>query len=109
MIDTLMALVRVENEDNAVLCLKTIMDLERHQPKTTESKVLSFLELIQEMFDQMEQVVKDTFDTPARSAASTTATPNANAQAFQSPRPGSPATVVSEPGAEKKETAPLVK
>jgi len=109
MIDTLMSLVRVENEDNAVLCLKTIMDLERHQPKATESKVLPFLELIQEMFDQMEQVVRDTFDAPAASANSTSATPNPNPQAFQSPRPGSPATIVSDPGADKKDHAPLAR
>ncbi|KAJ9663860.1 transcription-associated protein 1 [Neophaeococcomyces mojaviensis] len=109
MIETLMALVRVENEENAVLCLKTVMDLERHQPKATEAKVLPFLELIQEMFDQMEQVVTETFDTPAPVANSSAATPNTNAQAFQSPRPGSPATVVSEPGADKKDHAPLAK
>ena len=109
MIDTLMSLVRVENEDNAVLCLKTIMDLERHQPKATESKVLPFLELIQEMFDQMEQVVKDTFDAPTPSANSTAPTPNANAQAFQSPRPGSPASIVADPGADKKDHTPLAK
>ena len=109
MIETLMTLVRVENEENAVLCLKTIMDLERHQPKSTESKVLPFLELIQEMFDQMEQVVAETFDAPAVAASSSAATPNTNPQSFQSPRPGSPATVVSEPGADKKDHAPLAK
>ncbi|KAK5071536.1 transcription-associated protein 1 [Lithohypha guttulata] len=109
MIDTLMALVRVENEDNAVLCLQTIMYLEKSQPKATESKVLPFLELIQEMFDQMEQVVKDTFDAPAPPTLPATATPNLTTQATQSPRPGSPATVVSDPGAEKKDHTPLAR
>lgn len=108
-IDTLMALVRIENEDNAVLCLKTIMDLERHQAKATESKVLPFLDLIQEMFDKMEQVVRETFDTPAGSGTSTAATPNTGSQAFQSPRPGSPATIASDPGTEKKDHTPLAK
>lgn len=106
MIDTLMSLVRVENEDNAVLCLKTIMDLERHQPKTTEPRVQPFLDLIQEMFNEMEQVVRDTFDTPAVAASST---PSQNSQALQSPKPGSPATVISDSGSEKKDNAPLAK
>ena len=52
-VDTLMDLVRVENEDNAVLCMKTIMDLERHQMEATAPKVQPFLDLIQEMFQMM--------------------------------------------------------
>lgn len=64
MVDLLMELARIENEDNAVLCMKTIMDLERNQAKATAHKVQAFLELIQEMFQTMEQVVRDTFDTP---------------------------------------------
>ncbi|ETN36411.1 uncharacterized protein HMPREF1541_08688 [Cyphellophora europaea CBS 101466] len=109
MVDLLMDLVRVENEDNAVLCLKTVMDLERHQPVATQSKVQPFLDLIQEMFETMEQVVKDTFDNPTAPAGAASSTPNAQAGSLQSPRPGSPATTVSDPGMEKKEMTPLVK
>lgn len=47
MVDLLMELARIENEDNAVLCMKTIMDLERNQAKATAHKVQAFLELIQ--------------------------------------------------------------
>ena len=108
MVDLLMELVRVENEDNAVLCLKTIMDLERHQPTATASKVQPFLDLIQEMFEMMEQVVRDTFDNSA-SGAATSVTPNMSTSTLQSPRPGSPATTVSDPGADKKEHLPLAK
>ena len=104
-VDTLMHLVRVENEDNAVLCMKTIMDLERHQVAATAARVQPFLNLIQEMFQLMDKVVKDTFDTPAAPATSTAsaatashATPN-----FQSPRPASPGTVVSDAGHEKRD------
>ncbi|EXJ60873.1 transformation/transcription domain-associated protein [Cladophialophora yegresii CBS 114405] len=108
MVETLMELVRVENEDNAVLCLKTIMDLERHQPSATASKVQPFLDLIQEMFELMEQVVHDTFDSPAPHQTSSSGA-NPQSQTFQSPRPASPATTVSDPGAERKEHAPLAK
>ncbi|KIX08948.1 uncharacterized protein Z518_00026 [Rhinocladiella mackenziei CBS 650.93] len=106
-VETLMELVRVENEDNAVLCLKTIMDIERHQPVATASKVQPFLDLIQEMFEMMEQVVRDTFDSPAAHHQAPSTTPNPPGQTFQSPRPGSPATTVSDPGNEKKEHTPL--
>ena len=108
-VELLMELVRVENEDNAVLCLKTIMDLERHQASATASKVQPFLDLIQEMFEMMEQVVRDTFDNPAAHTGASSSTPNAGGQTLQSPRPGSPATTVSDPGTEKKEQVPLAK
>lgn len=97
MVDLLMDLVRVENEENAVLCMKTIMDLERNQPKATAGRVQPFLELIQEMFQTMEQVVRDTFDTPSQNTPSgMPSTPGATAQVFQSPRPSSPATSVAD-------------
>lgn len=96
-VEMLMNLVRTENEDNTILCMKTIMDLERHQPEATASKVQAFLDLILEMFQAMERLVKDTFDTPAQ-GISTGTTPS-NPQSFQSPRPGSPvASVVSDLG-----------
>lgn len=91
-VDILLGLVRIENEDNAVLCLKTVMDLERHQIEATAGKVQPFLDLIQEMFESMETVVRDTFDNPTQ-GNTTGNTPN-HGQIFQSPRPGSPSTSV---------------
>lgn len=109
-VDTLMQLVRVENEDNAVLCMKTIMDLLRHQASKTTDQVQPFLDLIQEMFQMMDQVVKDTFDVaPSGGNAALPSTPNATSQNFQSPRPGSPATSVSEPGADGQTNQHLLK
>jgi transformation/transcription domain-associated protein len=95
-VDVLMELVRIENEDNAVLCMKAIMDLERHHHKATQSKVQPFLDLIQEMFQMMDQVVKDTFDTTAQgSTPGMPSTPSTGGQTFQSPRPGSPASTIT--------------
>lgn len=105
MVDTLMELVRIENEENAVLCMKTIMDLERHQVVATASRVQPFLELIQEMFQLMAKVVRDTFDTPQAITSSVSSTPSHPSQNFQSPRPASPATTISDSGAEKKDQA----
>ncbi|KAF9891502.1 hypothetical protein FE257_003969 [Aspergillus nanangensis] len=110
MVDLLMELVRVENEENAVLCMKTIMDLERNQPKATAARVQPFLELIQEMFQTMEQVVRDTFDAPNQSTPSVMpSTPSAMAQNFQSPRPSSPATSVPELGPDQQANNTLLK
>lgn len=91
-VDLLLVLIRIENEDNAVLCMKTVMDLERYQPEATSSRVQPFLDLIQEMFESMETVVRDTFDNPAQGNVNAN-TPN-HAQVFQSPRPGSPSASV---------------
>ncbi|KAJ5398189.1 hypothetical protein N7509_006302 [Penicillium cosmopolitanum] len=110
MVDLLMELARIENEDNAVLCMKTIMDLERNQAKATAARVQPFLELIQEMFQTMEQVVRDTFDTPNQATPSgMPSTPNASSQNFQSPRPSSPATSVSDLGPEQQSSNVLLK
>lgn len=107
-VDLLMGLVRIENEENAILCMKTIMDLERHQPDATATKVQPFLDLILEMFPAMEQVVKETFDAPGQGVPTGT-TPH-NPQAFQSPRPGSPAaSVASDLGLDTQTARPLLK
>ncbi|KAI9827707.1 MAG: hypothetical protein M1819_006908 [Sarea resinae] len=106
-VDLLMGLVRVENEDNAVLCMKTIMDFQRNQQKVLEKdKVQPFLDLIQEMFQTMEQAVKDTFDNPAQGAVPST--PN-NSQNFQSPRPGSPIASGPDLNVEQQTARPLLK
>jgi transformation/transcription domain-associated protein len=103
MVDMLMQLVRVENEENAVLCMKTIMDLARNQVKATASRVQPFLELIQEMFQTMEQVVRDTFDTSTQGATpGMPSTPGASSQTFQSPRPSSPTASVSDLGPDQQ-------
>lgn len=111
MVDLLMELVRIENEENAVLCMKTIMDLERRQIKATQTRVQPFLKLIQEMFETMEQVVRDTFDTSSQGTTpGMPSTPVASSQNFQSPRPSSPATsVVSDLGPDQQANQQLLK
>ncbi|CAO2647302.1 Nn.00g082240.m01.CDS01 [Neocucurbitaria sp. VM-36] len=114
-VDKLMSLVKLENEDNAVLCMKTIMDFQRHQTKALADRVQPFLDLIQEMFETMEQAVHDTFDSGAAAPASqgVPSTPN-NHQYSQSPRPSSPATALTsgpagDIGSEHQQTRMLLK
>lgn len=105
-----MELVRNENEDNAVICMKTIMDLERRQVKATQNKVQPFLELIQEMFEMMPQVVRDAFDTPNQgSTPGMPSTPSTASQNFQSPRPSSPATSMSDMPSDQQANQPLAR
>ncbi|KAJ4373715.1 transcription-associated protein 1 [Didymella sp. IMI 355093] len=114
-VDKLMSLVKLENEDNAVLCMKTIMDFQRHQTKALQDRVQPFLDLIQEMFETMEQAVHDTFDnaTPAPASQGVPSTPS-NHQYSQSPRPNSPATALTsgsagDLGQETQQTRMLLK
>jgi len=113
-VDTCLGLVKVENEENAVLCLKIIMDFVRYYTKTqtVAEKAQPFLDLILEIFEGMEQTVKDTFDTvspPSTAAGGAPGTPSAVGT------PGSPVTSasqslhVADPGAETQQTRQLVK
>ncbi|KAH9909805.1 FAT domain-containing protein [Xylariomycetidae sp. FL2044] len=91
-VDLLMTLVRNDNEENATLCVKIISDIMRHQPKVLHGKVQPFLTLIQELFEQMEKVVREQLDNAAvpSTAPGQPSTPGSTQTNFQSPRPGSP-------------------
>ncbi|KAK0615854.1 hypothetical protein B0T17DRAFT_510419 [Bombardia bombarda] len=94
-VDLLMGLVRNDNEDNAVLCVKVISDIMRHQHKVLAAKVQSFLGLIQELFEQVETVVREQLDNTSSSGPpGAPSTPGSTQTTFlphqQSPRPGSP-------------------
>ncbi|KAL1304180.1 hypothetical protein AAFC00_000604 [Neodothiora populina] len=112
-VDKCMELARKENEDNAVLCMKIIMELERHHPKSCAEKVQAFLDLILELFETMEQTVKDTFEGPAQgSQAGVPSTPGGASHYSQSPRPGSPvatAALSADPTGDQQQTRQLQK
>lgn len=109
-VDKLMALIRIENEENDIIIVKTISDILRAHTKQLEDKVQAFLDLIQEMFGLMEQTVSDTFDTPAQAPATGAVSTPGNPQYSQSPRPGSPvSTVSSDLGSEQQQTRQLQK
>ncbi|KAK3299398.1 uncharacterized protein B0H64DRAFT_371754 [Chaetomium fimeti] len=94
-VDLLMQLVRNDNEDNAVLCVKIISDIMRHQHKAMGNKVQAFLSLIQELFEQVDKVVREQLDNISSTAAPVPpSTPGSTQTTFlphqQSPRAGSP-------------------
>lgn len=108
-----MQLVRTDNEDNATLCVKTISDIMRHQHKTLQGKVQQFLSLIQELFEQMEKVVREQLDNATPTTASqpgAPSTPGGSQTNFQSPRPGSPVASVSDLAVDpQQQNRPLLK
>ncbi|KAG5815184.1 hypothetical protein H9Q74_011815 [Fusarium xylarioides] len=112
-VDLLMQLVRTDNEENATICVKIISDIMRHQHKVLQGKVQLFLTLIQELFEQMEKVVREQLDNAPHNAPSQPGAPSTpgNSQTnFQSPRPGSPVASVNDLGTDtQQQNRPLLK
>jgi transformation/transcription domain-associated protein len=112
-VDLLMNLLRNDNEENATLCVRIISDIMRHQHKVLQGKVQDFLTLIQELFEQMESVVREQLDNAPGASSSQPggpSTPGSTQTNFQSPRPGSPVTTVADLGADpQQQNRPLLK
>lgn len=85
----LMELLRTDNEENGVLCMKVLTSLHRAYKAQLLDQVQPFLDLVVEIYKNIPQVVNELFNLPAQGAQSGT-TPGASS--FQSPRPVSPST-----------------
>ncbi|KAF2663337.1 hypothetical protein BT63DRAFT_380282 [Microthyrium microscopicum] len=107
LVDKLMTLVRIENEDNDILIVKTLMDLLRHDSKVLKERVQAFLDVIVEMFQMMSGTVEETFDGPSQHQPAISTPGN---QYAQSPRPSSPVSTMStEIGNEQQQSRHLLK
>jgi transformation/transcription domain-associated protein len=113
MVDLLLQLVRTDNEENATLCIKITSDIMRHQHKVLQGKVQQFLDLIQELFEQMDKVVREQLDNASLAVSSQAggpSTPGSSQTNFQSPRPGSPVSTVTDLGADpQQQNRPLLR
>ncbi|CAI4210370.1 unnamed protein product [Parascedosporium putredinis] len=101
LVDLLMNLVRQDNEENAVICVKIISEILRHLPRQLSAKIQPFLSLIQEIFGQTDRIVKEQLDNTSLSASANPgapSTPGSTQTNFQSPRPGSPVASVNDLG-----------
>ncbi|CAJ0847590.1 5741_t:CDS:2, partial [Entrophospora sp. SA101] len=85
------------NEDNAVICLKIIIELHRCHKNLLEDQVQPFLDIVKEMYANMEKAVRDAFDTPGTAVATPSAsTPVQSSMPIPpSPRPSSPVSDVT--------------
>nr|CAG8553245.1 5905_t:CDS:10 [Entrophospora candida] len=92
-----MNLLKKENEDNAVICLKIIIELHRCHKNLLEDQVQPFLDIVKEMYANMEKAVRDAFDTPGTAVATPSAsTPVQSSMPIPpSPRPSSPVSDVT--------------
>ena len=103
----LMNLAQIENEENAVLCMKTIMDFQRTYQKQLGDQVQPFLDLIMDMFKQMPKAVKDTFDNASTSTSGATPMPSTPSN-LQSPKPNSPLPGSDPSGADQPQPAKML-
>ena len=69
----LMHILRTDNEENAVLSLKIIIDLHRNYKAVVADQVQPFLDFVFEMYQSMPTVVKDSFETNSTMTGSTPA------------------------------------
>jgi transformation/transcription domain-associated protein len=54
-------LLRVDSEDNAVICLKIIVDLHKNYTALMENQVQPFLDLVIEIYNNMPIAVANAF------------------------------------------------
>jgi transformation/transcription domain-associated protein len=74
----LMHIVRNDNEENAVLSLKIMIDLHRNYKSVVADQVQPFLDFVFEMYQNMPNIIKEAFDNT--SATVTGSTPAATVQ-----------------------------
>jgi transformation/transcription domain-associated protein len=91
-------LLRVENEENAVVCVKIIIDLHRSYKDILSSTADDFLSFVKAVYDGMEDVVLEVFGgedaegEDDESAAGTPSTPGHSAAAAAAAVGGTPHT-----------------
>jgi transformation/transcription domain-associated protein len=69
----LMQILRTDNEENAVLSLKIMIDLHRNYKTVVAEQVQPFLDFVFEMYQNMPNIVKDAFETNSTMTGSTPA------------------------------------
>lgn len=112
-VDACLELVKSENEDNSVLCLKIVMDFCRYHTKIAgvAQKAQAFLDLILEIFDSMNQTVKDTFEsnTPMNAVSGVAPGTPGNSGTPGSPVASASQSLTADPASEQQTTRQLVK
>jgi transformation/transcription domain-associated protein len=68
-----MQILRTDNEENAVLSLKIMIDLHRNYKTVVADQVQPFLDFVFEMYQSMPTIVKDAFETNSTMTGSTPA------------------------------------
>ncbi|KAH8587649.1 hypothetical protein B0O99DRAFT_733099 [Bisporella sp. PMI_857] len=108
-VNLLISLVRIDNEENASLCIKIIIDIMRHQTKVLGDKLQPFLALTDYMFDQINLVARDQLDNQApHNSTPGMSLPESSQTSDNSPQSGSSTASISDIDLEQP-TLPLPK
>ncbi|KIM92641.1 hypothetical protein OIDMADRAFT_62381 [Oidiodendron maius Zn] len=99
-LDMLIGLVRADNEENALLCIKVMINIMGHQKKVLQDTFELFLDLVQHMFDQL---VKHQLDNQAPRNSVPEISPPRTSQAHENfPRPASSVASISDLGLQQQ-------
>ena len=93
-VKALYSLIPLENEDNAILCIKICMDTLRSHGKKLAGHVQEYLDIVLKIIDNIDNIIKESFTENTLSGGSTGLT--GTAQLTSSPRPASPAVSVTD-------------
>lgn len=63
LMEILLDLLKNDNEENASICIKIIVDLHKNYKLLLEKYVQKFFDIVQEMYKNVKQTVIDTFNT----------------------------------------------
>lgn len=63
-----MVLLEKENEENAMICLRIIIDLHKNFRQILESDVQAFLDIVQKLYCELPKTVAILFKEPPRAA-----------------------------------------
>lgn len=94
----LMDVLQRDNEENALIALKTLFDLHRNYRPGLRNEVQPFLDLVQQMYRNIQVTMKKQFAAPPETtagAAAATPTAAAGASASAPPAPAAPASGVA--------------
>ena len=100
--DRLLNLIKTDNEENAILCVKICLDFAKYHQKSLSDRMQPFLDIIGEFLESFEALVKDTFNNPTQAGH-----PSVAAVTVSSPRPASPAVQTTVNGGEEQAVALL--
>lgn len=83
----LMDVLHRDNEENALIALKTLFDLHRNYRPGLRSEVQPFLDLVQQMYKNVQNTMKKQFSTPPEvtTGSSAASTPTASAAPSATP------------------------
>ena len=77
-------LLRTDNEENGVICVKIVIDLCRHHKAATEQHIASFVDFVIDLYTNAERVMNETFEDSKAPQPTTSSAEPPSQQSIQS-------------------------